>query len=147
MTPSISLIFFAKKTAHPFAVNLRSFSTMNVVVGKSFFLVTCSDWPFVAIFLSGQIFFPVLRKQSRYFTPVFFLNYVWILLLSLLLYSLPSHCSRITSIRSGLCRLVIVSSYIRAQLFLCSLIALHRDSNKIQQFQCFISFIIRQICL
>lgn len=113
---------------------------MNVVVGTSFFffLVTCSDWPFVDDFFVGTDFFSSITETKSLLYPSFFLNYVWILLLSLLLYSLPSHCSRITSIRSGLCRLVIVSSYIRAQLFLCSLIALLRDSNKIQQFQCFI---------
>ena len=35
------------------------------------------------------------------------------------------------------CRLVVVSSNIRAQLFLCSLIAVRRD-NKIHQSRCFI---------
>lgn len=90
MTPSISLIFFAKKAAHPFAVNLRSSSTMNVV-GTSFlfffFLVTCSDWPFVDDFFSGQFFSSITETMSLLY-PSFSLNYVWILLLSLLLYSL-----------------------------------------------------------
>lgn len=91
-------------------------------IGTSFFFVTCSDCPFVDDFFVGTVFFPVLRKQCyTILYPSFSLNYVWILLLLLLLYSLPFYCSRITSIRSGMSSIV---SNIQTQLFLCSLITI-----------------------
>lgn len=85
ITLPFRLFFTRKKKSHPFAVNLRSSSTMNVV-GTSFFFVTCSDCPFVDDFFVRTVFFPVLRKQCCcYSLSQFALNYVWILLLRLLL--------------------------------------------------------------
>lgn len=142
MTPSISLIFFAKKTAHPFAVNLRSSSTMNVV-GTSFFYFLFffqSHAPIgllLTIFLSGQFFFQYYGNNVAtlpQFFPKLCLDFI-IIIIIILIARRPAAVELLPF--EVVCRLVVVSSNIRAQLCLCSLIVV-RCANKIHQFQCFI---------
>lgn len=79
-------------------------------------------------FFCQDSFFSSITETMSLLYPSFSLNYVWILLLSLLLYSLHAAVELLPF--EVVCRLVVVSSNIRAQLFLCSLIAVHAEATK-----------------